>query len=270
MPSSSGSRSGPPHSSQSTAKVEENGALHEGQRRSIRPPHAHRSGTSDSDSRNQRRAAPQSRQNAVQCPSTFRRSSRSQSAALPTRSAYPRRYDAGRGDGARGRAERLAPGREGMGSRPRGPAPDLPQHADHARRRGARPHPLPPGQDSRLVLHRPWERGVGRRGRDCDGRRRRRHAAASRHGRPHHPRRRAVADLRAVHGPGRRPGARARRQRAHGRPAPRADRDGQPPAGDAAGGGRLRTRLPDPRGAPRRRSAGPAKGRWRAATRTRA
>ena len=46
---------------------------------------------------------------------------------------------------------------------------------------------------------------------------RRRHAAPARHGRARHARRRAVADLRAVHGPGRRADARARRQRPHGR-----------------------------------------------------
>ena len=63
------------------------------------------------------------------------------------------------GDRARGRAERLASGGEGVGPRPRGPAPDLPQHADHARRRGARPHPLPPGEDPGLVLHGPRQRG---------------------------------------------------------------------------------------------------------------
>ena len=85
MPSSSGSRNGAPHSSQSTAKVDENGASQAGQRRRIAPPQAHVAGTSSSESSNQRRAPPQSRQNAVQCPSTFRRSSRSQSAALPTR-----------------------------------------------------------------------------------------------------------------------------------------------------------------------------------------
>ena len=59
--------------------------------------------------------------------------------------------------------------------------------------------------------------GVGRRGRDRDGAGRRRHAAPARHGRPHHARRRAVADLRAVHGPRRRAHARPRRQRPHRR-----------------------------------------------------
>ena len=114
------------------------------------------------------------------------------------------------GDRARGRAERLASGGEGVGPRPRGPAPDLPQHADHPRRRGARAHPLPAGEDPRLVLHRPRQRGLVGRRRDGDGPRRRRHAAPPRHGRAHHARRRAVADLRAVHGPRRRPDARAR------------------------------------------------------------
>ena len=60
-------------------------------------------------------------------------------------------------------------GGQGVGPRPRGPAPDLPQHAPHARGRGARAHPLPPGKDPGLVLHRPRQRGpVGRR-RDGDG-----------------------------------------------------------------------------------------------------
>ena len=75
-----------PHSSQSTAKVEENGAEHDGQRWIISPPQAgHSVGISDSSSSNQRRAPPQRRQIAVQSPSTLRRSSRSQSDAFPTR-----------------------------------------------------------------------------------------------------------------------------------------------------------------------------------------
>src|SRR5213076_1845586 len=86
VPKSSGLRSCVPHDSQSTVNVELNGALHEGQRRSIVPPHCGQSsGTSASYSSNQRRAAPHSRQKATQSPSTFRRSSRSQSDALPTR-----------------------------------------------------------------------------------------------------------------------------------------------------------------------------------------
>src|SRR5207302_9092446 len=72
--------------------------------------------------------------------------------------------DGGNGDRTRGRAQRLSGGGEGVGPRPGGPARDLPQHDHDARRRGARPHPLPPGQDPRLVLHRPRQRGrIGRR-----------------------------------------------------------------------------------------------------------
>jgi len=89
-PNSSGGRSGFPHSSQSTANVEEKGAEQAGQRCRSSPPHAgQRSGNSASNSSNQRRAAPHSRQNAVQCPSTPRRSSRSQSVAFPTLRLYP-------------------------------------------------------------------------------------------------------------------------------------------------------------------------------------
>ena len=139
-----------------------------------------------------------------------------------------------------------------MGPRPRGPAPDLSQHADHARRRGARAHPLSPGEDPRLVLHGPRQRGLVGGCRDGDGDRRRRRAAASRHGRAHHARRRAVADLRAVHGPRRRAGAGQGRQRAHGGHESRPRRDGQPPAGDAPGRCRLRARVPHPRGEARR------------------
>ena len=109
--------------------------------------------------------------------------------------------DFAHGDCERSRAGRLAERGQRGGPRPRGPARHLPQHADHARRRGARAHPLPPGQDPRLVLHGPRQRGRRRRRRDRDGARGRRHAAAPRHGRAHRARRRAVADLRAVHGP---------------------------------------------------------------------
>ncbi len=38
---------------------------------------------------------------------------------------------------------------------------DLPQHVDHARDRGARPHPVSPGQDPGQLLHRPRQRGRG-------------------------------------------------------------------------------------------------------------
>ena len=63
------------------------------------------------------------------------------------------------GGGERSGAGRLAPGGPRGGARPRGPARDLPEHAHHARRRGARAHPVPAGEDPRLVLHRPRERG---------------------------------------------------------------------------------------------------------------
>ena len=99
----------------------------------------------------------------------------------------------------------------------------------------------------------PRQRGRRGRRRDGDGAGGRRDAAAPRHGRAHHARRRAVADLRPVHGPPGRPDARPRRQRPHGRLAARADRDGQPPARDAPGRHRLRARLPDPRRVARRR-----------------
>ena len=46
------------------------------------------------------------------------------------------------------------------------------------------------------------------------------------------------------------------------------DRDGLAPAGDAPGRGRLRARVPHPRGEARRRSAGSARAPPRAATRT--
>ena len=85
VPKSSGGRSGWRHASHSTAKTELKGALQAGQRWSVAPPHAgQRSGSSDSKSSNQRCAEPQSRQTAAQSPSTLRRSSRNQSAALPT------------------------------------------------------------------------------------------------------------------------------------------------------------------------------------------
>jgi hypothetical protein len=85
IPKSSGSRSGAPQASQSTAKVEENGAEQDRQRWIISPPQAgHSDGISASSSSNQRRAPPQRRQIAVQSPSTFRRSSLSQSEAFPT------------------------------------------------------------------------------------------------------------------------------------------------------------------------------------------
>jgi hypothetical protein len=84
-PNSSSGRCGAPHSSQSTTAIEENGAPQALQRRRSSPPHCGQaSGRSASNSSNQRRAAPQRTHTATQSPSTLRRSSRSQSAALPT------------------------------------------------------------------------------------------------------------------------------------------------------------------------------------------
>ena len=60
VPKSSGERSGWRHASHSTAKTELKGASQAGQRWSVAPPHAgQRSGSSDSNSSNQRCAAPQ-------------------------------------------------------------------------------------------------------------------------------------------------------------------------------------------------------------------
>ena len=94
--------------------------------------------------------------------------------------------------------------------------------------------------------------------------------AAARHGRAHHPRRRAVADLRPVHGPRRRADARPRRQRPPRRRPARAARDGQPPAGDAS---RRASGWRSPSGSARSgasRSRGAATGPPPAATPTRA
>ena len=153
----------------------------------------------------------------------------------------------------RGRAGRDAATGEGGGARPRGPPRDVPQHAHHPGGRGARAHPLQAGEDPRIVLHRARERGLRRGRRDGDGPERRRHAAAARHGRPHHPRHRAVAHLRPVHGPRGRPHPRTRRQRPHGRLPARAPHDGEPPARDASGRRRDGPGVQDPRRAARRR-----------------
>ena len=162
-PKSSGSRSFAPHSSQSTANVDENGAA--ARRAAVQhlaaAARALGSGSRPRTPRTSAARAPQRRQIAVQSPSTFRRSSRSQSEALPTVLTIAAAVTVAlrHGDRTRGGAERLAPAGQGVGPRPRGPARHLPQHAPHARRRGARAHPLPPGEDPRLVLHRPRQRG---------------------------------------------------------------------------------------------------------------
>ncbi len=164
------------------------------------------------------------------------------------------------GDRPRSRARRLTRRGPRGRSRPRGSARHLPQHAGDTRDRGARPHPLQAGQDPRLVLHRQGERGgCGRRG-DRDGTGGRRHAAPPRHGRARDTRRRGLADLRAVHGPLRRPDGRQGRERPHGRREPRPDRDGQPPAGDAA----RRSGLPRSPSVSARKAASPSAGSARA------
>ena len=148
---------------------------------------------------------------------------------------------------------------------------DLPQHADHARHRGARPHPLQAGQDPGLVLHRARQRGRGRRRRDGDGAERRRHAAAPRHGRARHARRRAVArSSRSYMGREDGPDARPRR-RTSTWPIASSGCIAMvtPPAGDAPGRGRHGARLPDPRASSASPSAGSARAPPRAATPTR-
>ena len=166
-------------------------------------------------------------------------------------------------------ATRLAPGSAGSRPRSRGSVRSLQAHAHGPRHRGAWPHPLQAGQDPGLVLHGPRQRGGRRRRRRGDGPRRRGLPDPARHGRPHHPRRRAVADLRPVHGPRRRPHARPRRQRPPRRRAAGPARDGQPPARHAPRRGRHGARLPHPRGDAASRSRGAATARPRAATRTR-
>ena len=84
VPNAVGGRSSPPQDSHSTAKADENRASHAGQRERISPWHCgHAFGSSPSDSSKYRCAKPQFRQKATQSPSVLRRSSRSQSEALP-------------------------------------------------------------------------------------------------------------------------------------------------------------------------------------------
>src|SRR5439155_11966093 len=83
-PKCSGFRRYAPQPSHTTSNIELKGAEHVWHRRSIGPPHwGHSSATSASEWSNQRCAAPHCRQKATQSPSTLRRSSRSQSEALP-------------------------------------------------------------------------------------------------------------------------------------------------------------------------------------------
>jgi hypothetical protein len=87
VPKSSRGRSSAPQASQSTAKAELNRASHVGQRDRISPPQlGHSDGSSSSDSSKYRWAKPQRRQTETQSPSVLRRSSFSQSPAVPTAS----------------------------------------------------------------------------------------------------------------------------------------------------------------------------------------
>jgi hypothetical protein len=85
VPKASKGRSSAPQASHSTAKTELKRASHSGQRDRISPAHCgHVAGNSRSDSSKYRCANPQLRQNETQSPRVLRRSSRSQSDALPT------------------------------------------------------------------------------------------------------------------------------------------------------------------------------------------
>ena len=119
---------------------------------------------------------------------------------------YPQSLDFPRdGDCERSGAGRLAARGPGGGPRPRGPPRHLPQHAasraasrsagTSSTSRGRSPARSTPGRGNEAAAV-----GVA----TAMGAGGRRHAAPPRHGRPHHARRRAVADLRAVHGPRRR------------------------------------------------------------------
>ena len=145
---------------------------------------------------------PTSSRPAAEAPGSTARS-RSQAAARSRfRQGRPGSYSASRHvDRARCRTERVASGGEGVGARPGGSPRDVPQHAADPGGRGTRAHPLPTGEDPGVVLHGARQRGLGGGGRDRDGARRRRDAAPPGHGRPRHPRRRAVAHLRELHGP---------------------------------------------------------------------
>ena len=136
------------------------------------------------------------------------------------------------------------------GPRPRGPARRLPQHAAHARDRGARAtsstsRGRSPEASTRAAATRPPSVGVATAMGPEDV------------GTPLHrdmgvhvtrgvePWRIFAQYMGRVDGP-----TRGRDGNVHmADAAPRADRHGQPPAGDAPGRGRLRARLPHPRGA---------------------
>ena len=101
------------------------------------------------------------------------------------------------------------------GPRPGVTRPRLPQRPHDAGGRGARRDPLQAGQGPGQLLHRPRQRVRGRRRGHRHGARRRRDADPARHGRAHHPRHRAVARARAVHGALRLPHRAAATARVH-------------------------------------------------------
>ena len=105
-------RSGSPQASQSTANTDEKRALQDGQCERSSPPHCgHAPGSSSSDSSKYRCAKPHERQTAAQSPRIFRRSSRSQSEALPN--GFPR-FDARHGPCGR---SRVRPGESHVSAR---------------------------------------------------------------------------------------------------------------------------------------------------------
>ena len=159
----------------------------------------------------------------------------------------------GNGDRTRSRAERLAPAGEGVGPRPRGPARHLPQHADHARRRGARAtsstgRARSPARSTPAAATRPSSVGVATAmGPDDVGTPLHRDMGVH-ITRGVEPWRIFANYMGRADGPAQGP----RRERPHGRRRLGPDRDGLAPARDAPGRGRLRARLPHPRGEARR------------------
>ena len=157
------------------------------------------------------------------------------------------------GDRAGSRACRLAERGAGGGPRPRGPPRHLPQHADHARRSRS----AATSSTGRARSRARSTRGAAtRRARSASRRRWGRTTSVRRStatwactsSRGVEPWRIFAKYMGRADGP-----TRGRDGNVHMADSqPRADRDGQPSAGDAAGRRRLRARLPDPRGEARR------------------
>ena len=136
-----------------------------------------------------------------------------------------------------------------MGPRPRGSPRHLPQPAAHPRRRGARARSSTGRERSRApstpaaATRRSSVAVATAMGRDDVGTPLHRNMGVH-IARGVEPWRIFANYMGRADGPARGQG----RKRPHGRPASRARRDGLAPAGDAAGRGRLRARLPHPRG----------------------